>query len=137
MILQPQRYRRASVAPHAMRGMALWQIVIVVLIAGFFGLVTMKLVPVYLNEMKVSTAVREVAQEPELGASADVHAIRSALSRHWDIDDIEYLDWRDVGISRDDSGTTLSWDYDARVHLFYNIDVVVHFAGSKPMGVAS
>lgn len=120
--------------PGLQQGIALWQFIVVVLVAGFFALVTIKTVPLYLNELKVNTAVTEVAQKSGLSAQSDASAIRHSLQRHWDIDDIHDITPRDIGIQRSHGeGTQLSWDYDAKVHLFYNISIVIHFAGSRPM----
>lgn len=119
----------------AQRGAGLWGTLFVFAVIAFIALVVIKMIPVYLNQIKVSTAVKEVAQEPGLGANASVPAVRDSLQRHWDIDDIEYLQPKDVAVihDTDDNGETLTYDYEARVHLFYNIYVVVHFQGSAPM----
>lgn len=116
------------------RGASLWQLIVVIAVAGFFVLVALKVIPLYLNELKVATAVREVAQTAGLNADASVHAIRRSLGRHWEIDNIEDIRPDDIDIIRnDDGGTTLAWDYEARVRLFYNVSVVIHFKGSKLM----
>lgn len=116
------------------RGVALWQFVVIVFVAGFFALIVIKTVPLYLNELKVNTAVTEVAQKSGLNGQADASAIRHSLSRHWEIDNIHDIKPRDIGIHRNGKvGTHLSWDYKARVHLFYNISIVIHFTGSKLM----
>ncbi|TAM11246.1 MAG: DUF4845 domain-containing protein [Nevskiaceae bacterium] len=115
------------------RGASFWQLLVVVLVGGFFVLVALKIVPLYLNELKVATAVKEVAQEATQEAS--LTTIRNALGRHWDIDDIDQIQPKDILLVRDgDRGAALSWDYDAQVHLFSNIYVVINFTGSHPLG---
>lgn len=117
------------------RGATFWQLLVIAVVVGFFVLVGLKVVPLYLNELKVATAVKQVAQEPGLSASASLPAIRRALSRHWDIDDIDHVTPNDIVVARDGTGgTTLSWNYDARAHLFYNVFVVINFTGLRVMG---
>jgi len=42
------------------------------------------------------------------------------------------LDPRDVIISRENNRTTISYDYEARTELFYNISVMAHFETQYP-----
>lgn len=115
-------------------GMSFWQYLLMIIIIGFVALMLIKTVPLYLNEMKVSAAVDDVAQNGRLGHDASVYSIRRALQDHWDIDDIDTLTPADVVISRDsEDGRTLSWDYEARTNLFMNVYLVVHFTGSAAM----
>lgn len=120
--------------PGRQRGASLWSTLFVIAVIAFVALVTVKVVPIYLNQMKVATAVREVAQDPHISPSADPQVIYDSLQRHWDIDDIEDIKPKDIAITRDDNGQqTLSYDYEARRHLFYNIYIVVHFEGERAL----
>lgn len=113
------------------RGAGLWEMLFLFGVIAFFALVTVKVLPLYLNEMKVSAAVKEVSQNPQFSANTDPATLRSSLQRHWDIEDIDTIQPRDIAVTRDDSGVSLSYDYEARTHLFYNIYVVIHFQGER------
>lgn len=116
------------------RGISLWSALFVIAVIAFVAVVTVKVVPIYLNQMKVAAAVKEVAQDPDISPNADPHIIYDSLQRHWDIDDIENIQPKDIAIIRGDNGQqTLSYDYEARRHLFYNIYIVVHFEGENTL----
>ena len=118
---------------HHQRGAGLWGTLFIFAVIAFVVLVCIKVVPIYLNQMKIAAAVKEVSQDPRIPGDADPHTIRSALQRHWDIEDIGNIQPQDIAITRSDSGEVLSYDYEARTHLFYNIYVVVHFDGEKTL----
>jgi hypothetical protein len=105
----------------------------------FFGLLALvatiglKCFPLYMNEMKVSKAVSGAAEE-----GGDVGAMLFSLKRRWDIEDITQIEPRDIQFERGDKGdVTLKYAYEARTHLFYNIDMVVKFSGSQKAKNAS
>jgi len=104
---------------------------------GFFALVTMKVLPLYLNEMKVARAVTQVANDPEF-SDKEPHYIYDRLQRRWDVEDTKILQVKDVQIVKGkDSRRHLVYDYDARVNLFYNVFVVVEFKRDEPMRAAT
>lgn len=104
-------------------------------IFGFIALsatIAIRCTPIYLNQMKVAKAIHNVASNRDL-TGADNGQIVSSLSKYWDIDLIDYLGYRDVKISRTERGRMLSYKYEARAPLFYNISLVIEFHDSVPM----
>ncbi len=114
-------------------GAGLWGTLFILAVIAFVALLMVKVVPIYLNQMKVAAAVKEVAQDPNIGSHASPHVIYDILQRHWDIDDIEDIQPKDIAITRSNVGETLSYDYEARRHLFYNIYIVVDFEGQQTL----
>lgn len=114
-------------------GAGLWGTLFILAVIAFVALLMVKVVPIYLNQMKVAAVVKEVAQDPNIGSNASPHAIYDTLQRHWDIEDIEDIRPRNIAITRSDVGETLSYDYEARRHLFYNIYIVIHFEGQQTL----
>ena len=108
------------------RGMGWFGLMLVFAAIGFLAIVVIKVGPLYLNHMTVARVVSNVADDPEMG-SANAQQIRSALQRRWDIDYIDQIEARDIKVKRSARGRLLAYDYEARVNLFYNIYVVVHF----------
>ena len=49
--------------PHRQRGLGMWGLMFVFLVIGFVALVTMKCLPIYLNQLKVETAVTAIADD--------------------------------------------------------------------------
>ncbi|MGQ0699776.1 MAG: DUF4845 domain-containing protein [Panacagrimonas sp.] len=114
------------------RGMGWLSLLFVFGAIAFVVLVGIKVGPLYLNNMTVKGVVEGVASDPAM-ANADASQIRDALGRRWDIDYIDQIAAKDIKIKRTTRGRVLAYDYEARVELFYNIDVVVHFEGEATM----
>lgn len=118
--------------PKRQRGLGWFGFLFVFAIIALAAIVTVKCLPLYLNQMKVAKAVNSVASDPELGAM-EATQIRNRLQRYWDIEDISRIAPRDIKVVRDERGRTLVYDYEARTHLFYNIYIVIQFQGETTM----
>ena len=114
------------------RGLGWFGLLFVFGTIAFAALIAIKVGPLYMNHMTMVRNVKSVADDETMGA-AEPHAIRRALEARWDIDYINQIDDKDIKIKRSDKGRVLAYDYEARVNLFYNVFVVIHFAGEHPM----
>ncbi len=114
------------------RGIGMFGFIGLMGLIGFFALVTMKVVPLYLNEMKVAKAVHQVSQDPD-NADKDNAYIWERLQRRWDVEDTKILEPKQVQIVKQGDGKHMKYDYDARVNLFYNVYVVVNFKADEKM----
>lgn len=114
------------------RGLGLLGLLFVLGTLAFVALLVIKIGPLYLNEMTVATAVKGAAEDPDL-VGAELSAIRNRLQRRWDIDYIDQVEAKQIRLKRTANGRALFYDYEARVNLFYNIDVVVRFKNEVPM----
>ena len=114
---------------HRQRGLGWFGLLFVFAGLGFVMLIAFKCIPIYLNQMKISRAVSAVAMD----APASVTEIRSSLQRYWDIEDIDDLTPRDVKVVRAADGRRLSYDYEARRHLFANVSLVLEFGADVPI----
>lgn len=95
---------------------------------AFVAILVIKVGPMYLNQMKVASSVYKVATDSENG-TAEIGQLRKDLQRYWDIEDIKYLEPREINVKRTSDGRYLSYEYEATEHLFYNISVLLDFAG--------
>src|SRR5690349_11328743 len=84
-------------------GLGWFGLLFIFAVIGVTSVVVIKSFPVYMNQMKISRDVRRVAQDPEM-ANADPTAVRRALTRYWDIDNIDTLGFDDVKLVRDEKG---------------------------------
>lgn len=114
-------------------GIGMWGILFVLAVIAFFALVAIKVVPIYLNQMKVAAVMREVSHDPKLPPNASPAAIENILGRQWDIQDIYDLQPQDIVIRQGDNGQTLTYDYEARTNLVYNVFIVIHFHGQATL----
>ena len=114
------------------KGIGWFGLLFIFAVLGFFTVVGMKVLPLYLNQMKIASSVSKVAGDPSL-ADAEIGELRKSLQRYWDIESIDTLDPKDIKVKRTDKGRLLSYDYEASAHLFYNISVVIHFKADVPL----
>jgi hypothetical protein len=118
--------------PSKQAGLTLISMLLVFLLIAFFATLTIKILPLYLNQMKIARALDGVSEDPEVSAS-DAANIRLHLQRRWIIEMVDFVKPEDIKIRRNNEGRAMVYDYEARAHLFYNIDVVVHFANAVPL----
>tara|TARA_R110000850_G_scaffold265250_5_gene394758 strand:- start:31855 stop:32241 length:387 start_codon:yes stop_codon:yes gene_type:complete len=112
------------------RGLGWFGLLFVFGTIAFFALIAIKVGPLYLNHGTIVRVVKTVAKD---SGSAEVGEIRRSLERRWDIDYISQIDDKDIKVKRTPKGRALAYDYEARVNLFYNVFVVVHFKGEHLM----
>ena len=91
--------------------------------------VGIRLVPIYLNYMRVAQSVTQTATElkTEEPATMTAQSIRSTLGKHFDIESITFPDVKDVSITRDGSGWTIEAKFEDTAPLFGNIALVIDF----------
>jgi hypothetical protein len=101
-------------------------LLIPVAILGYVGI---RLVPIYLNYMRVAQSVTQTASEMKTDEAAALTPvlIRAALAKHFDIDSITFPDVRDVTITRDGTGWTIEAKFEDTAPLFGNISLVIDF----------
>jgi hypothetical protein len=107
-------------------GMTFIGMLCILAMAGVIVYAGVRLVPVYLNYMNIVKTMQTTATEFK-GDNPDPVAIRNSLSRHWEITTISAVDYKDVEITKDDSGVSLHVAYDDSEPYFGNISLAVHF----------
>ena len=118
------------------RGLGIFGFIFVLALVGFVALVTIKVVPLYLNQMTLKRDLNEVAtQVNSSGSEIDLGELRRDIEKRFDIDYITQLEAKDIKIVRTDAGMSMGYDYEARANLFSNVFVVIHFAEMIPLRV--
>lgn len=108
------------------RGMTFIGLICILVLVGAIGYAVVRLVPVYLNYMKLARTMESAATEFK-GESANLDGVRKSIDRHWAIEDITGIDQKDIEITKDDGGLTLHAVYDDTVPYLGNISLSVHF----------
>jgi len=108
------------------QGMTFIGLLFILAMSGVILYAGIRLAPLYLNYMKVARSLDVVAAELK-SDSADPTAVRSALSKQWQIQAIDSVDYKDVEITKEDSGVALHVAYDDSVPYIANVSLSVHF----------
>jgi hypothetical protein len=112
------------------RGLGFVGLLVLLIAIVFLAIIGMKLVPAYIEYFTIKKAVTGMAQRGELrgGSVADV---RKAFDRRAAVDDITAISPADLEITKDGNEIVISFAYEKRIPLFYNISVLIDFAGSS------
>jgi hypothetical protein len=108
------------------RGMTFIGLMCILVLVGTIGYAGVRLVPVYLNYMKLARTMESAASEFK-GEAPNLDGVRKSLDRHWAIEDITAIDQKDIEITREDGGLTLHAVYDDTVPYLGNVSLSVHF----------
>jgi hypothetical protein len=100
---------------------------------GVCGYAALRLTPVYLNYMKVARSLEEVKTEFKDGGG-DAAAIRKAIDKRFNIEDVDYPGVKDIKINRDGKGWMVAAEYDDQAPLFSNVFILVSFNKSVTFG---
>jgi len=111
---------------HHQRGMTAIGWLLVMGLIAFFTLITLRLVPLYLEYSKVVSVLESLTNEPGVGAKTRTEIIK-LVSKRFDINDVRKVSPKLVKVSKDKGMTRISIEYERREHLMSNIDVVTSF----------
>lgn len=108
------------------RGITLIGFMFVLMVAGFFAYLGMRLVPVYVEDYSVQRSLEELSHEPGLAAKTP-EQIRDALQRKFYISYVETAKPKDAKITKEGNQYSLQMKYESRGPLFYNLEYVATF----------
>ena len=108
------------------KGMTTLGMIILVTFIGIFAFAAMRLVPVYLNYMKVASVVSAVAQEFD-GAKATSGMIRRSISNRFDIEMVSEIAAKDITVTKVAGGYEVTAVYSHKAPFIGNVSFVVDF----------
>ena len=111
---------------HREAGMTTLGLLILVGFIGIFAFAGLRLTPVYLNYMKIAGVVTGVHKEFD-GANATRSAIRSSISRRFDIESVGEISARDVKVTKVEGGHEVAATYSHKAPFVGNVSFVVDF----------
>jgi len=117
---------RQPVAPRRQRGMTFIGLLCILALLGLIGYAGLRLVPLYLNYMKVARSMDATASELK-SDNPDPGAIRRSLEKHWQIEDISTVEAKEVEIVKNEGGVSLHVAYDDAAPYIQNVSLSVHF----------
>ncbi len=108
------------------RGMTFIGWVVTLAIVGFFVLLTLRLLPGYLEYFKIKGVLESLEKEPNL-TQATKTEIRKLISRRLDINSVDHVTAKDFRIEKRDGRLVVRVDYEVRVPILGNVDAVQKF----------
>ena len=109
------------------RGITFLGWLILLVPVAIVGYTAIRLVPVYLNYMRVARSVDQAAETARTEQSVSAQSIRISIQKRFDIESITYPDWKDISITNDGSTWVIEAKYTDGTPLFANISVDIDF----------
>ena len=100
--------------------------IILVAFVGMFAFAGIRLTPVYLNYMKVLGVINGVHEEFD-GTNPSRSAIRSSISRRFDVESVSEITARDVTVTSVDNGFEVRAKYNHVAPFIANVSFSVEF----------
>lgn len=111
------------------QGITFMGFVLLMVLIGFFALLGLKLVPVYLDHYKVLSVLKSLENDKDL-PSRSRDEILKTFEKRWDIDMIDSVTKDDVTITKDMHRIKVQIAYDVTKPILGNVDALVHFDDS-------
>ncbi|MFQ6021129.1 MAG: DUF4845 domain-containing protein [Acidiferrobacterales bacterium] len=107
-------------------GVTMWGVLVISLLVVFFALLLFKLIPAYLDDLKIKGALDSVERQAENSGMTNP-AIREALRKRFDIDDITHVALQDIVIERRGKLKIIKIEYEVQIPLVLNISALLEF----------
>lgn len=114
-------------SPHAQRGITLTGVVGWGIALGLGALLTMKVIPEYLEYNSIKRVVTVVARE---SGGASVSDIQANFNKRAGIDNITRISGKDLDIAKSGEKVSIGFAYAAQIPLVANLSLVIDFEGS-------
>ena len=111
---------------HHQKGMTAIGWLLVLGLIAFFTLITLRLVPAYMEFGKVTSVLESLKDEPGITGKTRGEIIRM-VSKRFDVNDVYNVDPKLVEVKKDKGVLQVSINYERREHLVGNVDVVATF----------
>ena len=109
---------------------------IVLAIGGFFVLLTMKLVPIYLENQSVKSVVKSLNNDP-LVRNTDAHGVRKLINKRLKINSVYDFPQENIKIKKSQNRMTVDITYDRIEPIVANISVMVSFSEKLTVDIVS
>ena len=113
-------------SPSRQKGITTLGFIILALMLSLIAFGVLRLTPVYLNYMKIVGVVNGVKSEFD-GQNPTPAAIRSSISRRFDVESVSVIKAKDVTVTTVDGGMEIAAVYDHTSPFISNISFTVHF----------
>jgi Tfp pilus assembly protein PilE len=118
------------------RGITLVSFVIVLVVIGFFVYMGMVLGPSYSEYYGVVKSMKSLAAQSN-AENADLNRLQIDLQKYFDVGYVESVQGTDLKLIRNKDTNDIDLNYEVRKPFIYNIDFVIKFDFTTPLGTNS
>jgi len=120
-----QGHRMTGSTRHSQAGVTALGFLILALLVGVVGLAVMKVAPIYINNMRLTTILNDVERELS-GQAATPQSIRNELARRFSVEDIALANDQ-MKITQSKNGYSVRVQYEGRASYVADIYLVVAY----------
>ncbi len=115
-----------NLSPKRQQGLTLISLVFVLGLIGFFVLLTLKIVPIYLDHGKVKSALAALKETPNIQTKSEAE-IRDSLSKRFNINYVQDVTPDEIKIVKHGDYVKVDIEYETVVKLAGNLSVLAEF----------
>jgi Tfp pilus assembly major pilin PilA len=115
------------------QGLTLISIIFILGLIGFFTLLTLKIVPIYLDHGKVTSALTALKQLPDIQTKSEAE-IRESLVKRFNINYVYDVTKDDIKIIKHGTYLKVDIEYETVVKLAGNLSALAEFHDSFEVG---
>ena len=108
-------------------GISKLALLLLLAVVGFFLLCAFRLIPVYLDDRYIQTALRTLDEGGESVAEMSDREIRKKIGRFFTVNNVRSQSADAIEIDRSQDSVLVIMNYEVRVPIIYNIDAVLTF----------
>lgn len=109
------------------KGMSATGWLIVLLVAGFTLMCLFRMVPAYVDNRYIQQGLMSLADEGQRIEELSPEEIRRRIGRFFQMNNVRSQSEKSVNVERRQDKTVVTMNYEVRVPIIYNIDVVMTF----------
>ncbi len=111
-------------------GEGLTSLLFTLVFIGCVVLIALRVVPLYMEYFQVVSSLEGIAEEPETSKKSLKEIKKNLLRRMRDINNVERVNAEHITIAKKKGLITISVDYEARVPMVANFDLIATFGKS-------
>lgn len=120
-------------SPKSQQGLTLISIVFLLGLIGCFVLLTLKIVPIYLDHGKVKSALEALKATPEFATKSEFE-IRDSLNKRFNINYVYDVKQDDIKVVKHGNYVKVDIEYETVVKLVGNLSVLAEFHDTIEVG---
>lgn len=117
---------------HRQRGLSLISLIVTFAFIGFLAVMVMRLLPIYMDDSSVQSAMKSVASE--LPPNASIGEVRKRIGKNLEINSVSVVKPVDFQLVKDGDVGVIYIEYEARTSFIANIDFAVMFEHEAQLG---
>jgi hypothetical protein len=110
------------------RGIALTSVIYWGVVLAILAMLTVKVLPEVLDYYKIRKSVKSTALN---SSGKTVPEIRTIYSKYAEVENIQALTPADLDITKEGGEVVISFAYERRIPLIYNVSLLINFEGTS------